>query len=79
MRGKKLKKIQRERPERNTWRMAESATHGEWLRARQVALIVARLLKERSLISCSHESKLYPDLPTPCAESPVFPSPLVAA
>ena len=32
---------------------AQSATRGEWLRARQVALIVARLPKERSLTSCS--------------------------
>ena len=32
----------------------QSATRGEWLRARQVALIVARLPKERSLTSCSH-------------------------
>ena len=31
----------------------QSATRGEWLRARQVALIVARLPKERSLTSCS--------------------------
>ena len=34
----------------------QSATRGEWLRARQVALIVARLPKERSLISCSHQT-----------------------
>ena len=31
----------------------QSATRGEWLSARQVALTVARLPKERSLISCS--------------------------
>ena len=34
----------------------QSATRGEWLRARQVALIVARLPKERSLISCSRNT-----------------------
>ena len=34
---------------------AQSATRGEWLRARQVGLIVARLPKEHSLISCSCE------------------------
>ena len=31
----------------------QSATRGEWLRARQMTLIVARLPKERLLTSCS--------------------------
>ena len=34
----------------------QSATRGEWLRAHQVALIVGRLPKERSLTSCSRRN-----------------------
>ena len=42
------------KPEKKPFQKPKTrATHGEWLRARQVALIVARLPKERSLTSCS--------------------------
>ena len=49
MSRKRVRKNQKNKFEGST----QSATHGESLRARQVALIVAKLPKERSLISCS--------------------------
>ena len=53
--GNRLKSRKRVRKNKKTKSggSVQSATRGEWLRARQVALIVARLPKERSLTSCS--------------------------
>ena len=58
-RKKRLKSRKRVRKNKKTKSEGsiQSATCGEWLRARQVALVVARLPKERSLTSCSRNSR----------------------